>query len=110
MFAKWGYGATVARLTPDQKVGSSDLSALNFSLPHKRLNVHNCRARNCMQANADTGSTDDRLTVASRQPARRGATQPALPYTWPGSNWRLSACEAAVIAIKPQVLGGAVRD
>ena len=25
---KWGYGATVARLTPDQKVGSSNLSAL----------------------------------------------------------------------------------
>ena len=24
----WGYGATVARLTPDQKVGSSNLSAL----------------------------------------------------------------------------------
>ena len=27
---KWGYGATVARLTPDQKVGSSNLSALTF--------------------------------------------------------------------------------
>ena len=26
----WGYGATVARLTPDQKVGSSNLSALIF--------------------------------------------------------------------------------
>ena len=88
----WGYGATVARLTPDQKVGSSNLSAHKFSLPHKRMNVHNCRARNCIQAIADTGSTDDRLTVASRQPARRGATQPALPYTWPGSNWRPSAC------------------
>jgi hypothetical protein len=25
---RWGYGATVARLTPDQKVGSSNLSAL----------------------------------------------------------------------------------
>ena len=25
----WGYGATVARLTPDQKVGSSNLSALS---------------------------------------------------------------------------------
>jgi hypothetical protein len=25
---KWGYGATVACLTPDQKVGSSSLSAL----------------------------------------------------------------------------------
>ena len=24
----WGYGATVARLTPDQKVGSSNLSGL----------------------------------------------------------------------------------
>ena len=27
---KGGYGATVARLTPDQKVGSSNLSALIF--------------------------------------------------------------------------------
>ena len=26
----WGYGATAARLTPDQKVGSSNLSALIF--------------------------------------------------------------------------------
>ena len=29
-FRHWGYGATAARLTPDQKVGSSNLSALNF--------------------------------------------------------------------------------
>ena len=27
-FAHWGYGATAARLTPDQKVGSSNLSGL----------------------------------------------------------------------------------
>ena len=27
-----GYGATVARLTPDQKVGSSNLSALIFAI------------------------------------------------------------------------------
>ena len=27
---KWGYGATVARLTPDQKVGSSNLPGLIF--------------------------------------------------------------------------------
>ena len=26
------------------------------------------------------------------------------PYTWPGSNWRPSACEADVIATRPQVL------
>ena len=26
--ATWGYGATAARLTPDQKVGSSNLSGL----------------------------------------------------------------------------------
>ena len=30
--AAWGYGATVARLTPDQKVGSSNLSALTFAV------------------------------------------------------------------------------
>ena len=28
-----GRGATAARLTPDQKVGSSNLSALTFSSP-----------------------------------------------------------------------------
>ena len=28
-----GYGATAARLTPDQKVGSSNLSALIFAMP-----------------------------------------------------------------------------
>lgn len=27
----------------------------------------------------------------------------AYPYTWPGSNWRPSACEADVIATRPQV-------
>ena len=30
MTIEWGYGATAARLTPDQKVGSSNLSALIF--------------------------------------------------------------------------------
>ena len=31
----WGYGATAARLTPDQKVGSLNLSALSLTLvPH----------------------------------------------------------------------------
>ena len=28
-------------------------------------------------------------------------------YTWPGSNWRPSACEADVIATRPQVLARA---
>jgi hypothetical protein len=31
-------------------------------------------------------------------------------YTWPGSNWRPSACEADVRATRPQVLGVLVRD
>ena len=30
--------------------------------------------------------------------------QAQLKYTWPGSNWRPSACEADVIATRPQVL------
>ena len=34
MIFSWGYGATAARLTPDQKVGSSNLSALIFQTPH----------------------------------------------------------------------------
>ena len=29
---------------------------------------------------------------------------PRKEYTWPGSNWRPSACEADVIATRPQVL------
>ena len=32
-FGHWLYGATVARLTPDQKVGSSNLSAVTFIFP-----------------------------------------------------------------------------
>ena len=32
---KWGYGATAARLTPDQKVGSSNLSGLIFLFAHR---------------------------------------------------------------------------
>ena len=39
-----GYGATVARLTPDQKVGSSNLSALNLQVLLLKLsNSINCR-------------------------------------------------------------------
>jgi hypothetical protein len=39
-----GYGATVARLTPDQKVGSSNLSALKYSFASSRIrSVHLCR-------------------------------------------------------------------
>ena len=34
-----GYGATAARLTPDQKVGSSNLSGLTYS-PFCSLYVH----------------------------------------------------------------------
>ena len=39
---------------------------------------------------------------ASRQEAR--CTTLLSTYTWPGSNWRPSACEADVIATRPQVL------
>ena len=42
LFAKWGYGATVARLTPDQKVRSSNLSALKCCVV--------VRVRACMRA------------------------------------------------------------
>jgi hypothetical protein len=39
------------------------------------------------------------------QPARRNRPhRPTVQYTWPGSNWRPSACEADVIATRPQVL------
>ena len=31
-------------------------------------------------------------------------------YTWPGSSWRLSACEIEVIATRPQVLGASAPE
>ena len=43
-----GYGATAARLTPDQKVGSSNLSALNFRFPMANRS-------SCMQLNICLG-------------------------------------------------------
>ena len=33
MLSPWGYGAMAARLTPDQKVGSSNLSGLISFVP-----------------------------------------------------------------------------
>ena len=35
-------------------------------------------------------------------------TRKIKQYTWPGSNWRPSACEADVIATRPQVLAKAL--
>ena len=41
--------------------------------------------------------------VAHGEVALKRAEQKCT-YTWPGSNWRPSACEADVIATRPQVL------
>ena len=38
-----GYGATAARLTPDQKVGSSNLSALIFAICSQKYPLSHCR-------------------------------------------------------------------
>ena len=47
-FALWGYGATVARLTPDQQVGTSNLSVLILCLGELDANPAHARLR-CMQ-------------------------------------------------------------
>ena len=46
-FALRGYGATVARLTPDQKVGSSNLSVLILCLGELDANPAHAKLR-CM--------------------------------------------------------------
>ena len=61
------------------------------------------------RAGADQGRTDAPVgieppTTSPKQPnpSPRGCI---VSYTWPGSNWRPSACEADVIATRPQVHG-----
>ena len=64
------YGATVARLTPDQKVGSSNLSAVIFVAYLAKPNLRAC--------------VTWRLGYL--------CLQEEMKYTQPGSNWRPSAC------------------
>jgi hypothetical protein len=42
--------------------------------------------------------------IASTRVGAIHARHVVKAYTWPGSNWRPSACEADVIATRPQVL------
>ena len=57
--AAWGYGATVARLTPDQKVGSSNLSALIFSMAlHEMLPCSSLE--HCLENIASTNNAETR--------------------------------------------------
>jgi hypothetical protein len=44
------------------------------------------------------------IAPCCRRNATRGGCKHVEQYTWPGSNWRPSACEADVIATRPQVL------
>ena len=67
------------RVTPDQKVGSSNLSALMFG-----------PASYAQRLRQKDGESASKITDT-------------YEYTWPGSNWRPSACEADVIATRPQV-------
>ncbi len=46
--AHWGYGATAARLTPDQKVGSLNLSALIFGVQPAAAPGQTQQARPCL--------------------------------------------------------------
>ena len=51
-------------------------------------------------------STNAAASTASQLPLKRWGHEDVWKesYTWPGSNWRPSACEADVIATRPQVL------
>ena len=56
-------------------------------------------------------SVESRSSPFPKPPAARRETEVNIcrqrapqNYTWPGSNWRPSACEADVIATRPQVL------
>ena len=44
------------------------------------------------------------LGLAQRTLLTNGIRVRDVKYTWPGSSWRPSACEADVIATRPQVL------
>ena len=46
----------------------------------------------------------DRVWAKQRRRATRLRGGCGATYTWPGSNWRPSACETDVIATRPQVL------
>ena len=61
------YGATVARLTPDQKVGSSNLSALTFGNPI---------------CSVDRRADDGSRAIASRQHARYGRVSRFIGESW----------------------------
>ena len=65
----WVYGATAARLTPDQKVGSSNLSALIFALiPNAcgSLGSSSCKA----QGMGDRGAACVRISKMVNEVAR----------------------------------------
>ena len=51
---------------------------------------------------SDRGS-NPRGTLLQKQRSSYAEDTRLLKYTWPGSNWRPSACEADVIATRPQV-------
>ena len=49
-------------------------------------------------------STCEEATDNAPRPSPYWQARVWAVYTWPGSNWRPSACEADVIATRPQVL------
>ena len=73
LFAKWGYGATVARLTPDQKVGSSNLSALTFAMA--RASAARSE-RNCVAPRAKY------FTTSFCRPRSSAGGSPLSPFRW----------------------------
>ena len=77
------------------KSGVSMLEGAAHKAPHRLV----VRTSRCGRDNP--GSTPGAVTSAALW---CGHIVPTSTYTWPGSNWRPSACEADVIATRPQVL------
>ena len=79
----WGYGATAARLTPDQKVGSSNLSALTFTIS----SAASCLARGFLGLlgfpffRREGGGGRFRRRLAKPMGSPRVGSIPAPPYT-----------------------------
>ena len=73
----------------------------SFAREHRR----HC---SCAGVAAASGDAVARFGIAAALEGHSGRITPGsvacCMYTWPGSNWRPSACEADVIATRPQVL------
>ena len=75
----WGYGATAARLTPDQKVGSSNLSALTFHTSSRKCKSQLCGRSKCQrQPNSSGICHQSAAAMIYRPPASFGRSSGVL--------------------------------